>query len=333
MKDEQETIATLAAGIEANVPSNCRHEIVFIDDGSTDDSWQVIRRLSIGQPHLIRGIKFRHNAGKATALAAGFQEARGDIVLTMDADLQDDPQEIPRFLEKLEEGYDLVSGWKKIRHDPWHKVWPSRVFNLFASVVGGVRLHDHNCGFKCYRRAVTDRILLFGELHRVTPSLANMYGFRCAEIQVKHHVRRAGCSKYGLERIIRGLCDVTTTGFLRRFRQRPAHFFNVVAGLQIVLASAAAAAGTYGVAQGEPAGTAFYAAATLTALAASSFLAGLLAELIIRGPLHVSRELPIVAQTESPVATSLRSGKGVKTTRGKRPESEKTKCSRLAATS
>ena len=297
VKDEQDTLETLANGIRANVPASMDYEIIFVDDGSDDDSWQVIRSLCQRWPAHVRGIRFRHNAGKATSLMAGFRASRGQIVFTMDADLQDDPQEIPRFLAKLDEGFDLVSGWKKVRHDPWHKVLPSRVFNVFASFVGGVWLHDHNCGFKCYRREVIMTISLHGELHRVVPSLANMQGFQCAEIVVSHHPRRSGQSKYGLERILRGLCDVATTGFLRRFRERPAHFFNGIAGVQAVFASGLLATGLYQWTQQQPAQLALLTGIVLGTLAITSLFLGLLAELVIRGPLRTRHELPVSIDT------------------------------------
>ena len=224
-KDEQDTIAALITSIGQQVPHGHEHEIILIDDGSDDDTWNVIQQLHRQCPMTVRGIRFRHNAGKAASLAVGFQMARGALIFTMDADLQDDPTEIDRFLAKIGEGFDLVSGWKRVRHDPWHKVWPSRLFNRFASALGGVRLHDHNCGFKCYRAEVAREIHLHGELHRVIPALAHEKGFRVGEIEVQHHPRRAGNSKYGLERILRGLSDVATTGFLRRFHHRPGALF------------------------------------------------------------------------------------------------------------
>src|SRR5687768_970123 len=156
-------------------------DILFVDDGSTDGSWPIIRKLAAEDPR-VRGIRFRRNFGKAAALSAGFRAARGELVMTLDADLQDDPREIPRFLEQMDKGLDVVSGWKEVRHDPFHKVWPSRVFNWLVSTLTGVRLHDHNCGMKCYRREVFDEVQLYGELHRFVPVLAAARGWKVGEI-------------------------------------------------------------------------------------------------------------------------------------------------------
>lgn len=197
-------------------------EFIFIDDGSRDQSWSVIGRLAAADPR-VRGIRFRRNFGKAAALTAGFQAAQGEIVFTLDGDLQDDPAEIPHFLQKLDEGFDVVSGWKKTRHDPWHKVGPSRVFNWAVSALTGCRLHDHNCGFKAYRRAVLDEVGIYGELHRFVPVLAHARGFRVAEVVVQHRPRRFGKSKYGVGRLIKGFLDLMTVRFLTGFRQRPLH--------------------------------------------------------------------------------------------------------------
>ena len=197
-------------------------EFVFVDDGSHDASWEVVRRLGARDPR-IRAIRFRRNFGKAAALTAGFQTVAGDIVFTLDGDLQDDPAEIPRFLQKLDEGLDVVSGWKRRRYDPWHKVYPSRVFNWLVSALTGCRLHDHNCGFKVYRRAVLDEVGIYGELHRFVPVLAHARGFRVGEIEVNHRARRFGTSKYGVGRFIKGLLDLVTVRFLTRFGQRPLH--------------------------------------------------------------------------------------------------------------
>lgn len=227
--NEEATLQELVEGIDANVPEGKSYEVIFIDDGSTDNSWTVIQALADLYPGVVVGIRFRANCGKAAGLQTGFDSARGQIVFTMDADLQDDPNEIPRFLQKLDEGFDLVSGWKQVRHDPWHKVLPSRAFNRMLSYFSGVKLHDHNCGFKCYRREVVKSVQLFGELHRMVPSLAGIHGFRVTEISVTHHARQHGVSKYGIERFIRGFSDMLTVGFLRNYRERPAHFANTAA--------------------------------------------------------------------------------------------------------
>jgi glycosyltransferase involved in cell wall biosynthesis len=231
LKNEEESLEELLAGIQQHAAEFGHYEVIFIDDGSTDRSWEVVRGLSKLFPGHVRGLKFRSNRGKAAALQAGFEVARGKYIFTMDADLQDDPKEIPRFLAKIDEGYDLVSGWKEVRHDPWHKVLPSRVFNRMLSYFSRVTLHDHNCGFKCYRRDVAKNIHLFGELHRMVPALSGMQGFKVAEIVVQHHARRFGKSKYGIERFIRGFSDMLTMGFLRVYQERPSHFANTAATL------------------------------------------------------------------------------------------------------
>lgn len=201
---------------------NVRFEVIFIDDGSTDTSWQVIEKLSNDHP-TTGGIRFRRNFGKASALAAGFESARGAVVITMDADLQDDPDEIPRFLEAIDGGHDVVSGWKKVRHDPWHKRYPSKVFNGLVSRMTGVALHDHNCGFKAYRRAVTQEVVLYGERHRFVPVLAAAQGYRVGEIEVQHHAREFGHSKYGVSRLVKGFLDLITIYLLTGYNGRPLH--------------------------------------------------------------------------------------------------------------
>lgn len=204
-------------------------DIVYVDDGSTDSSWDVIQELAAAETS-VRGMRFRRNFGKAAALSAGFDAARGDIVFTMDADLQDDPAEIPRFLDKMESGFEVVSGWKQKRHDPWHKVYPSRVFNWLVGRLTGVKLHDHNCGFKCYRREIFNEVRLYGELHRFVPVLAAARGYRVGEIVVNHRPREFGESKYGLWRIPKGFLDLLTVKFVTGFGQRPQHLLGA-AGL------------------------------------------------------------------------------------------------------
>ena len=221
--NEQETIRILRDEIESVAQDNQYElDIVFVDDGSTDASWLRICKLAESDDR-IRGIRFRRNFGKAAALSAGFEAARGDLVMTMDADLQDDPKEIPRFLELIASGKDVVSGWKKVRHDPWHKVGPSRVFNALVSWLTGVKLHDHNCGFKCYRREIFDEVRLYGELHRFVPVLAAARGWTVGEVVVDHRAREHGVSKYGWWRIPKGFLDLLTVKFLTGFGQRPQH--------------------------------------------------------------------------------------------------------------
>lgn len=208
-------------------------EVVFVDDGSADGSWAAIERMA-GADARVRGIRFRRNFGKAAALSAGFADAWGELIFTLDADLQDDPHEIPNFLAEMEKGFDVVSGWKKIRHDPWHKVGPSRVFNWMVSRLTGVKLHDHNCGMKCYRREVFREVRLYGELHRFVPVLAAARGFRVGEVVVRHRPREFGRSKYGLTRFVKGFLDLLTVKFLTGFGQRPQHLLGTI-GLALFL--------------------------------------------------------------------------------------------------
>ncbi len=219
------------------------YQIIFVDDGSTDESWQVMDRL-VAADSSTEAIRFRRNFGKAAALSAGTSAARGEIVITMDADLQDDPQEIPRFLSKMNEGYDVVSGWKEVRHDPWHKTIPSRVFNWLVSRMTGVRLNDHNCGFKAYRCEIFDEIHLYGELHRFVPVLAAARGWRVGQIPVQHHARPFGHSKYGVSRLVKGFLDLMTVYLLTGFSSRPQHligsigiFFFTIGGIGLSVLS------------------------------------------------------------------------------------------------
>ncbi len=211
---------------------NKSFEIIFIDDGSFDNSHNIVSGIR-KEDSRIKIIKFKSNQGKAKALSEGFKEAKGKIVFTMDADLQDDPSEIPNFLKKIEEGYDLVSGWKKIRHDPIEKRLPSKLFNKTVSIVTGLKLHDFNCGFKAYRHEIIDEIRVYGELHRYIPALAHWQGFKVCEIPVQHHPRKFGKSKFGWERYLRGFFDLFTVVLLTRFLQRPIHLFGV-AGLTLL---------------------------------------------------------------------------------------------------
>jgi glycosyltransferase involved in cell wall biosynthesis len=226
--NEQDSLATLLSEIEAAARrANLELEVIFVDDGSRDGSWPTITDLALKHPW-VHGIRFRRNFGKAAALSAGFQAARGDIILTLDADLQDDPAEIPRFLAALADHCDVISGWKRTRHDPWHKVLPSRVFNGMVSWLTGVKLHDHNCGMKCYRAEVFREVKLYGELHRFIPVLAAARGFRVGEIEINHRPRRYGHSKYGVRRFTKGFLDLLTVKFLTGFGQRPQHMLGSI---------------------------------------------------------------------------------------------------------
>jgi dolichol-phosphate mannosyltransferase len=209
-------ISEVARGLDMRV------EVVFVDDGSSDASWDVIRDLA-AKDERVRGIRFRRNFGKAAALQAGFRAARGAVVMTLDADLQDDPHEIPSFLAAIRGGLDVVSGWKKVRLDPWHKTFPSRVFNRMVGWVTKVRLHDHNCGFKAYRAEVLRELNLYGEMHRFVPILASARGFKVGELAIHHRPRKFGRSKYGWQRFVKGALDLVTVHFLTKFGRRPQH--------------------------------------------------------------------------------------------------------------
>jgi len=226
--NEQQNLGPLLEKIQETMSRLQRpYEIILIDDGSTDESFQVIQRLHAGHD-FIRAIQFRKNHGKSAALAVGFGEAVGKFIITMDADLQDDPEEIPNLLGKLEEGYDLVSGWKYKRRDPISKTLPSKLFNRVTCLISGIRIHDINCGLKAYRREVIEHIKVYGELHRYLPVLAHWNGFRIAEIKVRHHPRLHGRSKFGAGRFVKGFLDLMTVTFLTQFTRRPMHLFGVL---------------------------------------------------------------------------------------------------------
>jgi dolichol-phosphate mannosyltransferase len=225
--NEQDTLVDLYQGlVRVFTALDRQFEIVFVDDGSSDGSCARVTDL-VTQDRRVRLIKLRGNFGKSAALAAGFDFSKGSVVFTMDADLQDDPEEIPHFLAKLEDGYQVVSGYKKLRKDPWHKVYPSRLFNWAVRIVTGVPLHDINCGFKCYRRQVLEEIRVYGELHRFIPVLAAWRRFHVTEVIVEHHPRRFGQSHYGISRLYKGFLDLLTVSFLFYYETRPAHLFGV----------------------------------------------------------------------------------------------------------
>jgi glycosyltransferase involved in cell wall biosynthesis len=230
--NEERSVALLYEELEAALePLDQPWETVFVDDGSTDGSFAALTRLHDARDN-VRVVRLRRNFGKAAALATGFAQARGDVVVTIDADLQDDPGEIPRLLVKLEEGFDLVSGWKAKRQDPLRRRVLSRLFNWVTGRMSGLRLHDMNCGLKAYRAEVVHGLHLYGELHRFVPVLAHYQGFRVAELPVNHRPREHGRSRYGLERYLRGFLDLLTVSFIGRYRHRPLHLFG---GLGLVL--------------------------------------------------------------------------------------------------
>lgn len=221
--NEEDSIRILVDEIIANVGDNT-YEIIFIDDGSRDKSFEIMNELAMANP-AIRIIRFRRNFGKAAALQQGFNYAQGEIVFTMDADLQDNPIEIQRFLVKLDEGYDLVSGWKKKRHDPLHKTLPSKLFNYVTARTFDLKLKDYNCGFKAYRKPLVKELNLYGEMHRYIPALAHSLGYRVGEIDVEHRARQYGKSKYGWERYLRGFFDLMTVKMVTQYVKSPLYLF------------------------------------------------------------------------------------------------------------
>lgn len=233
--NEEESVAELAREIDKAVNREFTSELIFVDDGSTDRSWQEIRKLA-SEYSWVRGIQLQRNYGKSTALQAGFDEVRGKYVATLDADLQDDPNELPEMVQMLNDGHHLVSGWKKERHDPISKTIPSRFFNRVTSWVTGIKLNDFNCGIKAYKREVIDSIRLYGELHRYIPLLAKWEGFdEIGEKVVKHHPRKYGKTKFGLSRFMNGFLDLVSLMFVSRYLQRPMHFFGTIGFAFLVL--------------------------------------------------------------------------------------------------
>lgn len=225
VRNEEETVEELARRLQNALPAE--HEILFVDDGSSDSTWSRLDQLHV--PSRVRLVKLQAPSGKSAALMAGFARTRAPIVFTMDGDLQDDPDEIPKFLARMDEGFDLVSGWKRVRRDPWHKVLPSRIFNAVMRRATGIPLHDMNCGFKCYRGELARGLRIYGDQHRFIPVFAAHRGFRVAEIEIRHHPRRHGRSKYGVSRLAKGFLDLGTVLLRTRYRGRPAHFFGGVA--------------------------------------------------------------------------------------------------------
>nr|MBP9636945.1 glycosyltransferase family 2 protein [Bacteroidaceae bacterium] len=236
---EEESLPELFAWINRVMQANgYSFEVIFVNDGSIDRSWQVIERLSSENPSLVKGIKFRRNYGKSPALYCGFQKAEGEVVITMDADLQDSPDEIPGFYKMItEEGYDLVSGWKQKRYDPLSKTLPTKLFNATARKVSGIKnLHDFNCGLKAYRKAVIKNIEVYGEMHRYIPYLAKSAGFtKIGEKIVQHQARKYGATKFGLDRFVNGYLDLLSLWFLSAFGMKPMHVFGLMGTLMFIL--------------------------------------------------------------------------------------------------
>jgi glycosyltransferase involved in cell wall biosynthesis len=228
--NEAESLQELSVLLENELTLLCNDswEVIFIDDGSQDNSYQVIEDIH-SKNKKFKAIRFRKNNGKSAALQAGFNEAVGEFIATMDSDLQDDPAELKNLLAKMNEGYDLVSGWKKVRHDPkLTKNLPSKLYNWATSKVAGVKLHDFNCGLKLYRKEVAKSLDVYGEMHRYLPAFANLLGFRVTEVPVKHHARKYGKSKYGLSRFVNGYLDLLTVIFTTKYAKRPLHFFGLI---------------------------------------------------------------------------------------------------------
>lgn len=268
------------------------YEVILVDDGSGDGSWRVIENLH-ERFAAVRGIKFARNYGKSAALYCGFAEARGEVVFTMDADLQDSPDEIPALRRMvLDEGYDLVSGWKKKRHDPAGKRWPSKFFNWTARTVSGIRLHDFNCGLKAYRRRVVKAIEVYGEMHRYIPYLAKNAGFKKIGEKVVHHqARKYGTTKFGLNRFVNGYLDLLSLWFLSRFGIKPMHFFGLLGSLMFLVGMISViivgASKLYAMSNGLPYRLVtdspyFYLSLTAMIIGTQLFLAGFLGELISR---------------------------------------------------
>lgn len=225
--NEAESLGVLVGEIDAAAALiGASHEIIFVNDGSTDGSQAALTAIAQARPN-VRLIEFRRNFGKAAALDAGFRAASGDVVFTMDADLQDDPAEMAKFLARLDEGFDVVSGWKQRRQDPLDKTAPSKIFNAVVSRVSGVRLNDFNCGFKAYRAEALDDLALYGELHRFIPVLLHWRGFRIGEVAVNHRARRFGRSKFGASRLFKGALDLATVILNTRYQTRPLHVFGL----------------------------------------------------------------------------------------------------------
>ena len=293
--NEAESLPELAAWIERVMSANSfSYEIIFVNDGSTDESWEVIKHLRDTDPAHIRGVSFRRNYGKSPALNTGFGVAQGDVVITMDADLQDSPDEIPELYRMIsKDGYDLVSGYKKKRYDPLSKTIPTKLFNATARKVSGIHnLHDFNCGLKAYRKAVVKHIEVYGDMHRYIPYLAKLAGFhRIGEKVVQHRARKYGKTKFGLDRFVNGYLDLATLWFTGKFGKKPMHLFGLLGSLMFFLGfiSVAVVGGMklWHMHSGDPSilvtdSPYFYLALVLMLLGSQLFLAGFVGELVVR---------------------------------------------------
>ncbi len=315
--DEEESLEDLYAEIRAALePEGLDWELIFVDDGSTDGGFEVLRGLHEGDPGRVRVISFRKNSGKAHALAEGFAHARGRRIVTLDADLQDVPAEIPRLLGALEDGLDLVSGWKRKRRDPLSKTIPSRLFNFVTAKTTGIDIHDFNCGLKAYRREVTEAIPVYGELHRYLPVLANWQGFAVGEVEVRHRPRTRGRTKYGLSRFLNGFLDLLTVILLTRYDHKPLHLFGGIGALLLALGGGALSylvAGWFlGVWIGDRPLLPLSILVTLTGL--QFLLFGLLAELVSAH--HASTRAPIRRTLGLEAAAEARTGDEAAARRG-----------------
>ena len=291
--NESESLEPLVEWIDrVVVKAGFSHEIILVDDGSQDGSWEVVRTLQKKYP-AIQGIRFRRNYGKAAALHCGFLKALGEIVFTMDADLQDNPEEIPEMVRMIrEDGYDLVSGWKKKRYDPINKRWPSKFFNLIARWTSGIKLHDFNCGLKAYKSIVIKSIEIYGDMHRYIPILAKRAGFfNIGEKVVQHQERKFGTTKYGFQRYINGPLDLLTISFITRFAKKPMHFFGTLGILMMligviitawVIGVKIHAIATHQLPRGVTEQPAFFLALLIVIIGVQLFLTGFLAELVSR---------------------------------------------------
>lgn len=300
--NEEESLPELVEWIERVVVlHNFTYEIILVDDGSKDSSWNVIEQLSVSSPN-VKGISFMRNYGKSAALYTGFEAAQGDVVITMDADMQDSPDEIPELYRMIkEEGYDVVSGWKKIRHDPKSKTIPSKLFNATARAITKIKLHDFNSGLKAYKRKVIKSIEVYGEMHRYIPVLAKQAGFtKIGEKVVTHRARKYGKTKFGYSRFINGFLDLFSVVFVSKFGKRPMHFFGLIGTLMFLLGGGIAiwliARKLYDSSQGLPFRQVtdqplFYIALLAVILGVVLFLAGFLGELIARNSSERNRYL------------------------------------------